>query len=225
MRRPLPPAGTVELAPSILSADFGRLAEHIRQVAPAVRMLHLDIMDGHFVPNLTIGPVVVQKIRPCCDLHFDTHLMISDPLKYAEQFVKAGSDSITFHLETIDDPHRAVGELRKMGVAVGISIKPGTPVESLESIVGEVDMVLLMTVEPGFGGQKFMPDSEARCRTLRAMLRSDQRLEVDGGIDATTAPLIVAAGADTLVAGNGVFGNDDAAAAAKAIIDAVVQLK
>jgi len=213
----LPPPGTIEIAPSLLSADFSRLGEAIAQIAGAVKMLHLDIMDGHFVPNLTIGPVVVRKIRPCCDLFFDTHLMISDPARYAPEFVQAGSDGITFHLEAVADPAALIRQLRQLNVAVGVSIKPGTPVAALKPIIAEVDMVLLMSVEPGFGGQSFLPESLARCRELRQLLRRDQRLEVDGGIDAHTAPLIVQAGADTLVAGNAVFGKSDPAAQIRAM--------
>jgi ribulose-phosphate 3-epimerase len=221
MVRTLPATGTIEIAPSILSADFSRLGAHIAQVSGEVRILHLDIMDGHFVPNLTIGPVVVKSLRKCSELFYDTHLMIADPLKYAGEFVKAGSDGITFHLEAVSDPWAAVRELRKLKTAVGVSIKPKTPVEALAGIIGEVDMVLLMTVEPGFGGQSFLPESPERCRELKGMLRPDQRLEVDGGIDARTAPVIVAAGADTLVAGNAVFGAADPGAAVRAIREAV----
>ena len=217
---PLPPAGTIEPAPSILSADFARLADHVAMVAPHVKMLHVDVMDGHFVPNITIGPVVVKKLRAASDLYFDVHLMISDPETYAPQFVAAGADGITFHIETVDDPAAMVRQLRDLDVAVGVTIKPKTPVDSIASIVADVDMVLLMTVEPGFGGQSFIPESIQRCRQLRSMLRDDQRLEVDGGIDTTTAGAIVAAGADTLVAGNAIFGNDDPAAAVRAILDA-----
>lgn len=213
----LPPAGTVEVSPSILSADFSRLGDHIAQVEPQVKMLHIDVMDGHFVPNITIGPVVVKKIRPCNDLYFDTHLMISDPARYAPEFAAAGSDGITFHIETVSDPAAMVKQLRDLGVAVGVTLKPATPVESLASIIADVDMVLLMTVEPGFGGQGFIPASLDRCRAIRAMLRDDQRLEVDGGIDVTTTPNIVQAGADTLVAGNAIFAQSDPAEAVKAI--------
>ena len=213
----LPAAGTVEIAPSVLSADFARLAEHIAQVENEVNILHLDVMDGHFVPNITIGPVVVSKIRPSSDLYFDTHLMISEPARYAPEFVKAGSDGITFHIETVDDPAEMVKQLRDLGVAVGVTLKPGTPVSAIEPIVPAVDMVLLMTVEPGFGGQSFIPESIERCQAIRAMLRADQRLEVDGGIDVTTAANIVRAGADTLVAGNAVFAQADPAQAIRAI--------
>ena len=215
--RKLPAAGTVEISPSILSADFSCLGEHIAQVEPQVKMLHIDVMDGHFVPNITVGPVVVKSIRNSSDLHFDTHLMISEPARYAPEFIEAGSDGITFHIEAVADPAAMVKQLRDFGVAVGVSLKPGTPVDSLAAIVTEVDMVLLMTVEPGFGGQSFMPESIERCRAIRAMLRDDQRLQVDGGIDITTTPGIVKAGADTLVAGNGIFAQSDPPQAVRAL--------
>ena len=220
MAKKLPPAGTIEVAPSILSADFSRLGEQILQVAGAVKMVHLDIMDGHFVPNITIGPVVVRRIRHVCDLFFDTHLMITDPEKYAPEFVKAGADGITFHLEAVENPYAIIKQLRELQVAVGISIKPKTPVAALEPFIDEVDMVLLMTVEPGFGGQSFLPESPARCAELRKMLRGDQRLEVDGGIDTSTASIITRAGADTLIAGNAIFNQPDPSRAVKAILHA-----
>ena len=205
--------------PSILSADFAHLADHVARLADDIRIVHLDIMDGHFVPNITIGPVVVKKLRPCFgDLFFDTHLMISDPVKYAPEFAQAGSDGITFHLEAAADPDALIRQLRDLNVAVGVSIKPKTPVEDLKPIIGDVDMVLLMTVEPGFGGQSFLPESPERCRALRALLRPDQRLQVDGGIDTTTAGLIVSCGADTLVAGNAIFAQPDPAAANRNIL-------
>lgn len=210
------------MAPSILSADFSRLADHVRQIAGLVRILHLDIMDGHFVPNLTIGPVVVKKLRSHFELFFDVHLMITDPATYAPEFIQAGADGITFHLEAVRDPAAIIRQLRQLEVAVGVSIKPGTPVEALKPIVGDVDMVLLMTVEPGFGGQSFLPESPARCRQLRSMLRADQRLQVDGGIDLKTTPMITAAGADTLVAGNAIFAQADPAAAVRALQHAVI---
>ena len=217
--RKLPSTGTIEIAPSILSADFSRLGEHIAQIERHVKILHLDIMDGHFVPNLSFGPVVVKKIRPHSDLFFDAHLMISDPAKYAPEFAKAGADGITFHLEAVSEPREMIKQLCDLGVSIGVSIKPGTPVSELEPVVADVDMVLLMTVEPGFGGQSFLPESLRRAEELRKMLRADQRLEVDGGIDTTTAPVIVAAGADTLVAGNAVFGQDPPAEAVKTIYE------
>ncbi len=210
MKIPLPVNGTVEVSPSILSADFASLARDIAVVEPHVNMLHVDVMDGHFVPNITIGPLVVNAIRPHSKLFFDVHLMISDPVQYAPQYVKAGADGITFHLETVSDPAGFIAMMRELGVCVGVSIKPGTTVADLKPIIADVDMVLLMTVEPGFGGQKFIPESIDRCREIRAMLRPDQRLEVDGGIyPGSTAPQILAAGADTLVSGNAIFAADN----------------
>ena len=220
----LPPAGTIEIAPSILSADFSRLADHIAQVADCVRMVHIDVMDGHFVPNITIGPVVVKKLKPRVDLFFDVHLMITDAPRYAPEFVKAGADGITFHLEAVDDPQAMIRQLRDLGVSVAVSIKPKTPVDALKTIIADVDMVLLMTVEPGFGGQSFLPESPQRCRQLRQLLRPDQRLQVDGGIDANTVGTIVKAGADTLVAGNAIFGQSDPAAAVCAISQAATEV-
>ncbi len=218
--QPLPPTGTIELAPSILSADFSRLGQQINQLANRVKILHLDIMDGHFVPNISFGPVVVKKIRPLTSLFFDTHLMITDPAKYAPEFVKAGSDGITFHLEAVNNSHEIIKQLRALNVAVGVSIKPKTPVNALASIIEKVDMVLLMSVEPGFGGQSFLPNSPERCAEIKKMLAPHQRLEVDGGINTQTAPVIVQAGADTLVAGNAVFAQPNPAAAAQQILDA-----
>ena len=221
--RNLPPTGTIEIAPSILSADFSRLAEHIGLIADQIRLLHIDIMDGHFVPNITIGPVVVKWLRKRFDaLFFDTHLMISDAPKYAPEFVKAGSDGIVFHFEAVSDPKAMIDQLRDLNVAVGVSIKPGTPVDILASIVTDVDMVLLMTVEPGFGGQSFIPESLARCERLKAMLRPDQRLQVDGGIDSSNVGAIVRAGADTIVAGNAIFAKDDPSAACREIHQAAI---
>ena len=216
----LPAAGTIEVAPSILSADFARLGQHIGQVGSLVKMLHIDVMDGHFVPNISIGPVVVKSVRPCCELYLDTHLMISDPLKYASAFSEAGSDGITFHLEAVSDPTVIITELRRLELTVGVSIKPKTPIELLKPIIEQVDMVLLMTVEPGFGGQSFLPESIDRCAVLHRMMRDDQRLEVDGGIYPNTAGEIVKAGADTLVAGNAVFGQEDPAEAIRGILEA-----
>ena len=218
----LPPAGTIEIAPSILSADFSRLADHIAQIEPYVKILHLVIMDGHFVPNLSFGPTVVKAIRPHSKLFFDTHLMITDPLKYAGPFVDAGADGITFHLEVSDNPGTVIKHIRSLGVQVGISIKPKTPTEALAPVIADVDMVLLMSVEPGFGGQSFITNSTQRAVEIRKMLRPDQRLEIDGGIDTTTAPVVTAAGVDTLVAGNSIFSQPDPAAATKAILNAVI---
>jgi ribulose-phosphate 3-epimerase len=196
----------VRIAPSILSADFTRLGEQIRLVEKAgTEVLHLDIMDGHFVPNLSIGVPVVQSVRKCTDLLLDVHVMITDPLFYAEPFARAGADLVTFHIEVTADPMPVVARLRDLGVGVGVSVNPGTPPAALASILDKVDLVLVMTVWPGFGGQKFIEPMLEKIRMIRQQLRPDQRLEVDGGIHAETIARAAAAGADTFVAGSAVF--------------------
>jgi ribulose-phosphate 3-epimerase len=220
-QKPLPKTGTIEIAPSILSADFANLAEEIRQVAAAgVKMIHLDVMDGHFVPNLTIGPPVVAKLRKHSDLFFDTHLMITDPEKYAPEFVKAGSNHISFHIETTKHPEKLIDKLHTMGVTAGVTVNPETPVETIEKVAPLCDMILVMTVHPGFGGQSFIEEAAKKCIRIRQIVGPNIRIEVDGGIDPQTAPAAVSYGADTLVAGNAVFGKPDRAASLKAIMDA-----
>ena len=214
----LPKAGTIEVNPSILSADFSSLGDEVSQVESAgVKMLHIDVMDGHFVPNITIGPLVVASLRSQSNIVFDTHLMISDPGKYAEQFAEAGSDHITFHVETVDDPVKFVDYLRGLGVSVGVTLNPETPVEAVEEVAPLCDMVLVMTVHPGFGGQSFIDSAAKKCIRLRELLGKDIRIEVDGGIDATTAGIVVSYGADTLVAGNAIFSKPNRIAAIEAI--------
>jgi len=161
--RRLPEPGTIEISPSILSADFANLSSEIAQVEEAgVKMVHLDVMDGHFVPNITIGPPVVARLRRCTGVVFDTHLMISDPAKYAGAFVKAGSDHITFHIETVDEPQGMVEYLHRLGVTAGVCLNPETPVEAIADIAPLCDMVLVMTVHPGFGGQTFIDSAALR---------------------------------------------------------------
>lgn len=214
----LPPAGTIEVAPSILSADFGKLAGEIADVAAAgVKIVHLDVMDGHFVPNLTIGPPVIAKLRKHSDLVFDSHLMISEPDRYLEAFAKAGVDNITFHIEVVDDPKAMVARIRDLGCTAGVTLNPETPVRAVEKIAPLCDMVLVMTVHPGFGGQKFMPDAARKIADVRKIVGPDIRIEVDGGIDPETTPIVVSYGADTLVAGNAIFGRPDRQAAIDAI--------
>jgi len=221
MGRKLPQAGTIEIVPSILSADFARLADEITLVASAgARMIHLDVMDGHFVPNITIGPPVVAKLRKHSDLVFDTHLMISDPAQYVEAFAKAGADNITFHIETTDTPDQIVDRIHDLGCTAGITLNPETPVESIEKVAPRCDMVLVMTVHPGFGGQVFLDEAARKVIAVRRIVGPDIRVEVDGGIDPETTPAVVSYGADTLVAGNAIFGRSDRVAAMAAIREA-----
>ena len=202
----LPKTGTIEVSPSILSADFAKLASEIEEVEKAgVKMLHLDVMDGNFVPNITIGPVVVSKIRKYSNLVFDTHLMISDPETYAPKFIEAGSDHITFHIETVKKPLEFIDRLHDMGVTCGITLNPETPVETIEKAAPKCDMVLIMTVHPGFGGQSFIDEAAQKCKRVREIVGPDVRIEVDGGINQETTPLVIEYGADTLVAGNAIF--------------------
>jgi ribulose-phosphate 3-epimerase len=218
MKRGLPGPGTVEVVPSILSADFATLANEIAEVESAgVKMLHLDVMDGHFVPNITIGPPVVAKLRKHSSLAFDTHLMISDPARYVEAFAEAGADNITFHIEVTDEPEKLVERIHALGCTAGITLNPETPVQSIEKVAPLCDMVLVMTVHPGFGGQEFMDDAARKVVTVRRIVGPDIRVEVDGGIDSETTPIVVAYGADTLVAGNAIFNRPDRRAAIEAI--------
>lgn len=214
----LPRAGTIEVVPSVLSADFARLADEIGQITSAgVKMVHLDVMDGHFVPNITIGPPVIAKLRKVSDLVFDAHLMISEPAEYAERFVEAGADHVTFHIEAADDPEAIIDKLHDMGRTAGICLNPDTPVEAIAEVAPLCDMVLVMTVHPGFGGQKFLPEAAKKIVQVRQMVGPDIRIEVDGGIDPKTTPIVVSYGADTLVAGNAIFGKSDRIAAIEAI--------
>jgi len=202
----------------LLSADFSKLAEEIAEVESAgVSMIHLDIMDGHFVPNMTFGPPVVAKLRKCTDLVFDTHLMITNPEKYADKFAEAGSDHITFHIETVDDPKKFVEYLRSLKVTVGVTLNPETPVEAIKDVITMCDMVLVMTVHPGFGGQKFIDEAAQKCVQIRQIAGDNVRIEVDGGIDPVTTPKAISYGADTLVAGNAIFSKPDRKAAIEAI--------
>ena len=214
----LPKAGTIEIAPSVLSADFARLADEIRQIESAgVSIVHLDVMDGHFVPNITIGPPVIAKLRKCTELVFDTHLMISDPAQYAKRFVEAGADHITFHIEAADEPEKLIDRLHNLGVTAGICLNPDTQTEAIRSVAPLCDMVLVMTVHPGFGAQKFMLEAAKKIIQVREIVGPEIRIEVDGGIDSKTAPTVVSYGADTLVAGNAIFAKTDRIAAINAI--------
>ena len=218
----LPKAGTIEVAPSILSADFARLADEIAVIESAgVNMVHLDVMDGHFVPNITIGPPVIAKLRKYSNLVFDAHLMISEPAKFAQTFVEAGANHITFHIEVAGKARDLIDKLHEMGATAGICLNPETPVEAIEEIAPLCDMVLVMTVHPGFGGQKFMPEAAQKVTKVREIVGPDIRIEVDGGIDPQTTPTVVSYGADTLVVGNAIFSKPDRVAAVNAIRNAV----
>lgn len=207
-------ARPIRIAPSVLEADFGRLAEQIAQVeAAGADLLHVDVMDGHFVPNLSLGVPVVAGIARHTDLFLDVHLMITDPGKYARAFVDAGADGITFHIEAVEQPREVVKQLRGLGVKVGVSLNPSTPAEDVLEFIEMVDIVLVMTVWPGFGGQRFMDDCLTKIEVLAEQLGAAQWLQVDGGVNIETAPRVVAAGADTLVAGSAIFGAEDPAAA------------
>jgi ribulose-phosphate 3-epimerase len=202
----------LRIAPSILSADFARLADEMADVAPAVSMLHVDVMDGHYVPNITIGPPVVSSIRAATDRFLDCHLMISDPRTYAPQFVDAGADSVTFHPEVDEDPAELIDRLHEQGAEVGVAVKPAQPLSMVAELLDRVDLLLVMTVEPGFGGQAFMPEVVPKIAEAAQWRREHDasfRLEVDGGIKAATIAETVRAGADTFVAGSAVFNQQD----------------
>ncbi len=220
----LPKAGTIEIVPSILSSDFARLADELAQVkAAGVKMVHLDVMDGHFVPNITIGPPVIAKLRKHSDLVFDSHLMISEPDEYAERFIEAGVNNLTFHIEVVKHPEKLVEKLHGWGCTAGITLNPETPVDAIKDVAPLCDMVLVMTVEPGFGAQEFMPEAAKKVIRVREIVGPDIRVEVDGGINPETTPIVVGYGADTLVAGSAIFGQNDRAAAIEAIRAAAKQ--
>ena len=212
----------VEIVPSILSADAGRLAEQVKEAAHAgADRIQVDVMDGHFVPNLTFGPLVVEAVRKATDLPIEAHLMVERPELFIEAFVKAGATLIEVQVEATTSLYRTVMQIRELGAQAGVAINPATPVEALREILPYIAIVNVMTVEPGFGGQKFIPHSPEKIRRLRAMA-PDIEIEVDGGIDSKSAPLVVKAGATVLVAGSSVFGHKEGIAGGiKAIRDAL----
>ena len=205
------------ISPSILSADFTRLAEAVRLVEDAgADMIHVDVMDGHFVPNLTIGPPVVRALKRIVSRPLDVHLMVADPDRTASWYVDAGADIVTIHIEAATHIHRTIEAIRAGGASPGVTLNPGTPASRLSEALAYVDLVLVMCVNPGFGGQSFIERSVDKVAEIARMCRElgvSPRIEVDGGIDVTTAPRVVAAGADTLVAGNAIFCQDDPATA------------
>jgi ribulose-phosphate 3-epimerase len=218
MEMHLPKPGTIEIAPSILSADFARLADELAVIEKAgVNMVHLDVMDGHFVDNITMGPPVIAKLRKHSNLFFDCHLMITDPRKYARPFIEAGANHLTFHIEVEKNPADLIKIIHDMGASAGLCLNPETPVAAIEKFAGLCDMILVMTVHPGFGAQKFIPEAAKKIVRVREIAGPDIRVEVDGGINTETAPLAASYGADTFVAGNAVFSKPDRIAAIEAI--------
>ena len=216
-------ARPVRIAPSILSADFSKLGEEVRAIdAAGADWIHIDVMDGHFVPNLTIGPGVVKALRPHTDKHFDVHLMISPVDIFIEDFAKAGADTITVHPEAGPHVHRTVQHIKSLGKRAGISLNPATPIDILDYLLEEIDLVLVMSVNPGFGGQSFIDSQLRKIEAIRARIDALGKsidLEVDGGVDPDTAPRAIAAGADALVAGTATFrgGPDNYAANIRAL--------
>jgi ribulose-phosphate 3-epimerase len=203
----------VKIAPSILSADFSKLGEEISAVEKAgADYIHIDVMDGHFVPNITIGPLIVEAIRPITKLPLDVHLMIENPDHYIEAFAHAGADYITVHVEACRHLHRTIQNIKSYGIKAGVVLNPATPVESIQHIIGDIDMVLLMSVNPGFGGQKFIPEVLPKIRKVKEM--ADQKglnieIEIDGGVNPETARQCMEAGANVLVAGSAIYNQED----------------
>ncbi len=201
----------MKIAPSILSADFGHLADSIQAVEKGgADWIHIDVMDGHFVPNITIGPLIVEAARRATDLPLDVHLMIADPDRYIEEFVRAGAAVVTVHQEACPHLHRTLQRIRELGARAGVAVNPATPVESIRDVVPQLDLLLIMSVNPGFGGQAYIPASTSKLARARAMIEdmnSSALLQVDGGVVVDNAREIVAAGADVLVAGSAVYGH------------------
>ncbi|GIN57555.1 ribulose-phosphate 3-epimerase [Lederbergia ruris] len=203
----------MKIAPSILSADFTKLGEEIKEVeAAGADYIHIDIMDGHFVPNITMGPLIVDAVKKVTNLPLDVHLMIEHPERYIHEFAQAGADFITIHVEADKHIHRTLQEIKKLGVKTGVVLNPATPVSAIENILEEIDMVLLMTVNPGFGGQTFIHAVLPKIREIKRMIQAKNLeidIEVDGGIDTKTAKLCKEAGANVFVAGSAIFGRTD----------------
>jgi ribulose-phosphate 3-epimerase len=217
----------VEIAPSILSADFARLGEEIEAVERGgASILHVDVMDGHFVPNITIGLPVIRSLGRWTKLPMDAHLMISEPGRYAEQFVAAGAKMVSVHVEADVHLHRTLEAIRRAGAAAGVALNPGTPVGALEELLEFADYVLVMSVNPGFGGQNFISSSLAKVRRLRRMIQErnlNVRIEIDGGIDLSNVADVVASGAEIIVAGSAIFGTEDPQAAVRGLREATLE--
>ena len=207
----------MKLAPSVLSCDFGHLADEIAAVeAGGADWIHIDVMDGHFVPNITIGPLIVEAARRATKLTLDVHLMIESPERYIGAFIDAGADVVTVHQEVCPHLHRTLQTIRELGARAGVALNPATPVEAVRDVVGHLDLLLIMSVNPGFGGQRFIPKTLEKLPRARALLgaaHSAAELEVDGGVDASNAASIVSAGASVLVAGSAVYGHPEGPAA------------
>ena len=218
---------TIDIAPSILSADFSCLSEQIEAVKRGgATILHVDVMDGHFVPNLTVGLPVVKSIAQSTELPIDAHLMISEPGRYAQQFVEAGARMVSVHVEADAHLHRTLASIKSAGAQAGVVLNPATPIESLGEALKFADYVLIMSVNPGFGGQKFIPTSVDKVRRLRRMIEErklDTRIEIDGGIDLENIASVVTAGAEIIVAGSAIFGAADPEAAVRGLREATVQ--
>jgi ribulose-phosphate 3-epimerase len=223
----MPGDRSIDIAPSILSADFSRLGEEIAAVERGgATILHVDVMDGHFVPNITVGLPVVKSLSRSTRLPIDAHLMIDEPGRYAEQFVSAGARMVSVHVEADAHIHRTLMSIKKAGAQAGVVLNPATALSAVEEAIGYADYVLLMSVNPGFGGQEFIPGSIERLRTLRRMIESrglPTRIEIDGGIDQGNIEQVVAAGAEIIVAGSAIFGAEDPEAAARKLREVTVE--
>ncbi len=210
----------VKIAPSILAADFSKLGEDVlAAVRGGAQYMHIDVMDGAFVPNMSIGPCVIASLRPVTDAVFDVHLMIQAPERYVEAFAKAGADIITVHIEATEDLDACIDKIKSLGVKAGVSIKPGTPAEAVFPYLDKLDMVLVMSVEPGFGGQKYMPSAEEKLRKIAAVAPEGMDISVDGGINLDNILRVVENGANTVVAGSAVFGKGDIEATTKLFVE------